>query len=94
MFMRIALLLTLSWIVGLTAPLFAVLGEQISGRDLILIGGGVFLLWKATGEIHALMEGEDEREHRAASTFAGILLLARSSTWFSRSTRHHRAAGR
>ena len=74
MLMRIALLLTLSWMVGLTAPLFAVLGEQISGRDLILIGGGVFLLWKATGEIHALMEGEDEHDHRVASTFAGILV--------------------
>ena len=74
MFMRIALLLTLTWMVGLTAPLFAVLGEQISGRDLILIGGGVFLLWKATGEIHALIEGEDEQEHRVAATFAGILV--------------------
>jgi predicted tellurium resistance membrane protein TerC len=74
MFMRIGLLLTLTWMVGLTAPLFAVLGEQISGRDLILIAGGVFLLWKATGEIHALMEGEDEADHRVASTFAGILV--------------------
>jgi predicted tellurium resistance membrane protein TerC len=74
MLMRIGLLLTLTWMVGLTAPLFAVLGEQISGRDLILIAGGVFLLWKATGEIHALMEGEDEADHRVASTFAGILV--------------------
>ena len=74
MLMRIALLLTLTWMVGLTAPLFAVLGEQISGRDLILIAGGVFLLWKATGEIHALMEGENEADHRVASTFAGILV--------------------
>jgi predicted tellurium resistance membrane protein TerC len=74
MFMRIALLLTLAWIVGLTAPLFSVLGEEISGRDLILIAGGVFLIWKATGEIHGLMEGEAHGpERRVASTFAGIL---------------------
>ena len=52
MFMRIALLLVLAWIVGLTAPLFSVLGEEISGRDLILIAGGIFLVWKATNEIH------------------------------------------
>ena len=74
MFMRIGLLLVLAWIVGLTAPLFTVLGDEFSGRDLILIGGGVFLLWKATGEIHGLMEGEEEEdEHRMAATFAGIL---------------------
>jgi predicted tellurium resistance membrane protein TerC len=73
MFMRIGLLLLLAWIVGLTAPLFTVLGEEISGRDLILIAGGLFLLWKATGEIHGLMEGEAEHERTAASTFAGIL---------------------
>jgi predicted tellurium resistance membrane protein TerC len=75
MFMRIALLLVLAWLVGLTAPLFSVLGEEISGRDLILIAGGVFLLWKATGEIHGLMEGEAEEHGRpAAGTFAGILV--------------------
>ena len=44
MFMRIGLLLVLSWIIGLTAPLFTVLGEAISGRDLVLVGGGLFLL--------------------------------------------------
>jgi predicted tellurium resistance membrane protein TerC len=73
MFMRIALLLTLAWLVGLTAPWFSVLGEEFSGRDVILIAGGVFLLWKATSEIHGLMEGEEEKQSRAASTFAGIL---------------------
>jgi predicted tellurium resistance membrane protein TerC len=52
MFMRIGLLLVLSWIVGLTAPLFTVMAQEISGRDLILIGGGLFLIWKSTGEIH------------------------------------------
>ncbi len=63
MFMRIGLLLTLAWIVGLTAPLFTLLGEEISGRDLILIAGGLFLIWKATGEIHELLE-----HHRAEGT--------------------------
>jgi predicted tellurium resistance membrane protein TerC len=57
MFLRLALLLMLAWLVGLTAPFFTVLGEEISGRALILIAGGLFLLWKATGEIHGLMEG-------------------------------------
>src|SRR3970040_2234683 len=52
MFMRIGLLLVLSWMVGLTASLFTVLGEEISGRDLILVAGGLFLLWKSVGEIH------------------------------------------
>ena len=74
MFMRIALLLTLAWLVGLTAPLFSVLGEEISGRDLILIAGGLFLLWKATGEIHGLMEGEEDDAGRpVAATFGAIL---------------------
>ena len=74
MFMRIALLLTLAWLVGLTAPLFDVLGEEISGRDLILIAGGLFLLWKATGEIHGLMEGEEDDAGRpVAATFGAIL---------------------
>jgi predicted tellurium resistance membrane protein TerC len=72
--MRILLLFTLSWVIGLTAPLFTVLNEEISGRDLILIAGGLFLIWKATGEIHALMEGEEAAAERpAAATFAGIL---------------------
>jgi predicted tellurium resistance membrane protein TerC len=74
MFMRIALLLVLAWLVGLTAPLFTALGQEISGRDLILIAGGLFLLWKATGEIHGLIEGESEGHERpVAATFAGIL---------------------
>ena len=73
MLMRVGLLLVLAWIVGLTAPLFSVLGERISGRDLILIAGGIFLLWKATSEIHGLVEGEEGHQRRAAATFAGIL---------------------
>lgn len=49
---RIILLFSLSWVIGLTDPLFSVLGQEISGRDLILILGGLFLLYKATSEIH------------------------------------------
>jgi predicted tellurium resistance membrane protein TerC len=72
--MRILLLLTLAWLAGLTAPLFTVLGEEISGRDLILIAGGVFLIWKATSEIHGMIEGDHHgEERRVAATFAGIL---------------------
>jgi predicted tellurium resistance membrane protein TerC len=75
MFMRLALLLTLAWIVELTAPLFTVLREEFSGRDLVLIGGGVFLLWKATSEIHGLVQGDEEHAGGAvAATFGGILL--------------------
>ena len=74
MFMRIALLLTLSWIVGATAPVFSVLGQEISGRDIILIAGGLFLLWKSTKEIHHLVEGvEEEGQKSAANTFGGII---------------------
>ena len=75
MLMRVALLLTLAWIVELTAPLFTVLREEFSGRDLVLIGGGVFLLWKATSEIHGLVQGEDEHPAGAvASTLGGVLV--------------------
>jgi len=74
MFMRIALLGLLSWLVGLTAPLFEVLGQAISGRDLILIAGGLFLLWKATAEIHQLLEGEsDTGAVRVQAGFAAVL---------------------
>jgi predicted tellurium resistance membrane protein TerC len=73
MLMRVALLLVLAWIVGLTAPLFTVLGEAISGRDLILLGGGLFLLWKATSEIHGLMEDEETAAGGPAASFAAVL---------------------
>ena len=74
MFMRIALLFTLAWMVSMTAPLVTVWREEISGRDLILIAGGLFLIWKATGEIHGLAEGEEHGgERKVASTFAGVL---------------------
>jgi predicted tellurium resistance membrane protein TerC len=74
MFMRIGLLLVLAWIIGLTAPFFTVLGEEISGRDLILIGGGLFLLWKSVGEIHQLLEGaEGERSGAVRGTFGAVI---------------------
>ena len=69
MLTRILLLLSLAWVMTLTAPLFTLLGYEISGRDLILIGGGLFLLWKSTHEIHGSLEGVDE-EHQAAATAA------------------------
>ena len=59
MFMRIALLAMLSWLAGLTAPLVELFGQEISGRDLILIAGGLFLIYKSTVEIHQLLEGEE-----------------------------------
>jgi predicted tellurium resistance membrane protein TerC len=75
MFMRIGLLLVLSWLVGLTAPMFTVLRQEISGRDLILIFGGLFLLWKSTMEIHQLMEGEEGHASNAVrATFGAIIL--------------------
>src|SRR5436190_19179933 len=75
MFMRIGLLMILSWIVGLIAPLFTVLGQAISGRDLILIAGGLFLIWKSTGEIHQSLEGEEGHASRAVkATFAAVIL--------------------
>jgi predicted tellurium resistance membrane protein TerC len=73
--MRILLLLSLSWVIGLTAPLFTVLGQEISGRDLILILGGLFLLGKSTFEIHENLEGEvGHSSARVKATFAGVLV--------------------
>ena len=57
---RILLLLSLAWIMRLTEPLFSVFGHGVSGRDIILIGGGLFLLWKSVHEIHASLEGDNE----------------------------------
>ena len=75
MFMRIALLLVLAWIVGLVAPLFTVLGQAVSGRDLILILGGLFLIWKSTSEIHQSLEGEEGHAAGAVkATFAAVIL--------------------
>ena len=66
MITRILLLLSLTWIMKLTAPFFIVLGQAISGRDLILIFGGLFLLAKSTHEIHTSLEGTQEEIGRAS----------------------------
>ena len=72
--MRILLLMSIAWIVRLTQPLFTVLDRPISGRDLILIGGGLFLLGKATLEIHERLEGEEGHSSaRVAPTFAAVI---------------------
>ena len=75
MVMRILLLFSLAWIVRLTEPLFSVLGRGISGRDLILLGGGLFLLAKATIEIHDKLEGvEGERSAKVAPSFGAVIV--------------------
>jgi predicted tellurium resistance membrane protein TerC len=74
MVMRVLLLLSLAWIIRLTAPLFTVVGQDISGRDLILLGGGLFLLAKATLEIHEKLEGvEGHRSAAVAPSFAAVI---------------------
>jgi predicted tellurium resistance membrane protein TerC len=73
--MRILLLLTISWIIGLTEPLFEIVDRPISVRDLILIGGGLFLLWKATTEIHESLEGEEAHAPTASSATFGRVLV-------------------
>jgi len=76
MFMRIGLLLLLAWIVGMTAPLFTIFQQDISGRDLVLILGGLFLLYKSVGEIHQSLEGEEEHGvgGAAKAAFASVIL--------------------
>jgi len=75
MFMRVGLLLALSWLVGLTAPLFTITGTEISGRDLILLLGGLFLVWKSTKEMHQLSEGEeDHASGKVRAAFTAIIL--------------------
>ena len=76
MLTRLALLFSISWVMGLTEPWFTVFGEAISGRDAILIGGGLFLLAKSTHEIHASVEGASEApgSTKAASTFGMVLV--------------------
>jgi len=76
MITRILLLLSLTWIMRLTTPLFAFAGHQFSGRDLILLLGGVFLIWKSVHEIHQRLEGESPiaRKGGAAITMGGVLV--------------------
>jgi predicted tellurium resistance membrane protein TerC len=74
MVMRILLLLSIAWVIGLTEPFFTVLGQGISGRDLILLVGGLFLLGKATLEIHEGLEGEDgPGTAKGAPSFGGVI---------------------
>ena len=75
MIMRILLLLSISWVVRLTDPLFTVLGEEISGRDLVLLVGGLFLLAKATHEIHNKLEGEEGHgSARVGPSFTSVIV--------------------
>ncbi|HAV75857.1 MAG TPA: hypothetical protein DCX53_00740 [Anaerolineae bacterium] len=71
---RILLLLSLSWIIGLTEPLFTLFGFQFAGRDIILLAGGLFLLWKSTHEIHQKLEGvEGHASAKVAASFASVI---------------------
>ena len=73
--MRILLLLSITWVMRLTTPFFAVLGQEISGRDLILIGGGLFLLAKSTHEIHDKLEGDEGRASaRVVASFGAVIV--------------------
>jgi predicted tellurium resistance membrane protein TerC len=76
MFMRIGLLLALTWVMGLTAVLFAPFGHEVSGRDVILLGGGLFLIAKATWEIHDKLEGEvhEPGARRRAVSFTATIV--------------------
>ncbi len=81
MITRLLLLFSLTWIMKLTTPLFAVLGHGFSGRDLILLGGGLFLIWKSATEIYEKVEGHGEKERAAkggvsvAGTIVQIMIL-------------------
>jgi predicted tellurium resistance membrane protein TerC len=75
MFIRIALLFSLTWLMGLTSPLFSLMGNGISGRDLILISGGLFLIWKSTMEIHEKLEGDEVvSSARVGATFGAVIV--------------------
>ncbi|MFN7087493.1 MAG: TerC family protein [Burkholderiales bacterium] len=75
MLTRIGLLFSLAWLMTLTAPLFSMFGKEVSGRDLILVGGGLFLLWKSVHEIHHCLEGEEEggAAVAAVATFGAVI---------------------
>jgi len=75
MFMRIGLLMILAWIVGLKATLFTVFGQPFSGRDIVLLLGGLFLIWKSVGEIHESMEGaHDTQRNIVHASFVSIIV--------------------
>lgn len=72
---RILLLLSISWVVGLTQPIFNILSMEVSGRDLIMFAGGLFLIYKSTHEIHNRLEGEeDRRKVKVAPSFSSVIL--------------------
>ena len=73
MIMRLALLASIAWVIRLTNPLFTVLGQAISARDLILLLGGLFLIWKACKEIHETIEGEEEGLKTNVHSFFGAI---------------------
>ncbi|MFM8464965.1 MAG: TerC family protein, partial [Burkholderiaceae bacterium] len=75
MFMRVGLLFMLSWIIGMTSPLFDVMGQGFSGRDLVLLLGGLFLLWKSVGEIHHMLEGAHTERTSPAHAVFGMVIL-------------------
>ena len=75
MFMRIGLLMMLAWLVGMTEPIVSVMDQNFSGRDLILLLGGLFLLWKSVGEIHETMEGSHDSAGRSAAHSFGVVIL-------------------
>jgi len=73
--MRVILLFSLSWIIGLTAPLFSLFGHEFSGRDIVLLVGGLFLIAKSTHEIHGSLEGEEGAGSRKAySSFTSVII--------------------
>ena len=73
--MRVILLLSLSWVIGLTAPLFNILNTDISGKDLVLLIGGLFLIAKSTHEIHGSLEGEEGHESKKSyASFTGVII--------------------
>lgn len=73
--MRVILLFSLTWVIGLTAPLFTIFGQEISGRDLVLLIGGLFLLAKSTHEIHGSLEGEEgHKSTKIYPSFVGVLI--------------------
>lgn len=75
MLTRLVLLFSIAWVMSLTSPWFTVFEQAISGRDIILVGGGLFLLFKATHEIHTSLEGDEEHSHVSAKATLGSMLL-------------------
>lgn len=75
MLTRLGLLFSITWVMGLTEPWFTVLGNSVSGRDIVLIGGGMFLLFKATHEIHNSLEGAGDNAKNIAVTSMGMVLI-------------------